>query len=677
MYNQFTAKQKFSAYTTDGNTGKTGLSWQDNSKYGDAAGVTVDDNGGISIFFSGGDNGLDSFDGRYDGRGIPLAKTGGLHYDTKWSKDNETLNANYKVGQLDVNGTSSSLTQNNLKGDETNSNSNQTFKNSMFREKADFTYLVKFDTTQTLKIAVDGTYRHGKTATDYMTENRRGPIANDTLLSRNHRNITNDNEVHQFNASAFYTKKLKKKGRTLSILFSEAINNNESNGYLKSEADFYHNTGALDSTQIIDQHKTNTVKNTVFNSNITYTEPLSKTLSLIFNYGFNVNEGSADMRSYNQSAPGIYNVLDPTVSNFYKLNQTSNQIGAILNYKKGKGTVNFGTKASDVAFKQIDEYTGDVFKRHFINWNPQANFQYRFSQQAGLYLNYNGNTTQPSINQIQPVKVNTDPFNVYLGNQALKPSFRNSLNFNYYSYKVLSEQNLYMGGSFSTVSNQIVNSTITDLTSGKSTIQYVNLAGKTSTNMNVYGSFGRKIDALGFNVGLNANAAAYTNYTYINSALARSNSGVYGGSLYINKYEAKKYDFYLSAGPTYNISKSDLQPIGNNFRGFNANGNFNVYLPLKFQIGSNLNYSYQGPSATFAQSQIKTIWNANISKTVLKDNTLKFSLSGNDLLNQNIGFYRSTIGNVISQNSYVTIQRYFMFSVTWDFNKMGGTPAKK
>jgi hypothetical protein len=674
LYNKFTAKQKFSAYTTDGNTGKTGLGWQDSQKYGDGSGVTVDDNGGISVFFSGGDDGLDSFSGRYNGQGIPEAKTGGLHYDTKWSKDNQTLNANYKVGELDVNGTKTSISQNNLPTGTIYSNDNQTFNNSMFRQKLDLTYLIKMDTTSTLKLSVDGTGRHGKTNTTDFTVRHRGI---DTLLDRNSKNLTNDVNVHMYNASAFYTKKMKKKGRTLSVLFSGSIDNTDSRGYLKSEADFYNPAGTLDSTEVIDQLKTNTIRNHVFNSNITYTEPLSKTFSLIINYGINVNNGSADRRSYNQSAPGVYNVLDPTLSNFYKLNQLANQAGIILNYKKGKGVFNFGTKASDVSFKQIDEYTGDIFKRHFINWNPQANYQYRFSQQSGLYLNYNGNTTQPTINQIQPVKVNTDPFNIYLGNQALKPAFSNRINVDYYSYKVLTDQNLYFGGSFSTTANQIVNSTTTDLTSGKSTIQYVNLEGKSPTSLNLYGNYAKKISALGFNVGVNWNVAAYKNYAYANNVLAPSNSGVYGLGLSINKYVAKKYDFYLSAGPTYNVSKSDLQALNNNARGFNANGNFNYYLPAKFQVSSNLNYSYQGPTQTFDQSQTKTIWNATLSKSFYKENNLKFSLSGNDLLNQNNGFYRSTNANIISQNTYTTIQRYFMFSVTWDFNKMGGSAVKK
>jgi hypothetical protein len=676
MYNNFTAKQKFSAYTTDGNTGKIGLGWQDNQKYGDASNVQVDDNGGISFGLSNSD-GLDSFDGKYNGQGTPEAKTGGLHYDGKWDKDNQSLNANYKVGSLDVNGTRNSITQNNFPDSTLNTVSNQTYKNSMFRQKFDLTYVVKLDTTSTLKLAISGTYRHYKSDNNSSTITSVNNRGIDTLINSSNRSSTNAGDDHILEASAFYTKKFKKKGRTLSVLFNESINNSDSKGYLNSEIDFYKN-GAVDpsQTQIINQLKTSDTKDAVFNTNITYTEPLTKYLSLIFNYGVNVNNGSSNKLSFNQSTPGIYNIIDPTVSNDFKLDQLTNQVGAILNYKKGKSLLNFGTKAADVSFKQIDEYTGDIFQRHFINWNPQANYQYKFSQQETLSVNYSGHTTQPNINQIQPVKVNTDPLNNYIGNTGLSPAFNNQVTASFYSYKVLTGQYLYLNSSYSITSNQIVNSTTTN--SGVNTIQYVNLAGKSPSSFSINGSIGRKIIPIDLTIALNLSAYAYKNYAYAGNILSSSNSDVYNAGISIYKYVQKKYDFNFNFGPVYNVSESSLQTaVNNNSKGFSANGRINIYLPAKFLISSDANYTYTGKTETFDSDLSKTILNASLNKTFFKADNLKISLSGNDLLNQNVGFYRSTNANVISQSDYTTIKRYFMFSVTWDFNKMGGEPAKK
>jgi hypothetical protein len=675
MYNKFTAKTKLSAYTTDSNTGKTGLGWQDNTKYGDSGGVTVDDNGGVSIYFSGSNDGLDSFNGNYDGRGIPKATTGGLHYDGKWGKDNQTLNANYKIGQLNVDGSSNTLTQNNQPNAVFNSNANQTFHNSIFRQKLDFSYLIKLDTTATLKIAADGTYKDSKANNTYSTVSRRG---DGSLLNDNNRSVTNGDITHLFNASAFYTKKLKKKGRTFTALFSEAVNNGDSKGYLHSTTGYFNTSSVLDSTRAIDQYNTNIIKNTVFNSNFTYTEPVTKTVSLIFNYGFNVNDGTADRRIYKQSAPGVYNLLDDTLSNNYKLNQISNQVGLTVNYKMAKGSFSAGTKASNVTFGQTDLFTGIDYKRHFINWNPQLLYIYRPSQQSSLYLSYNGNTSQPSITQIQPVKNNTDPLNIYLGNPTLGPSFTHRLGINYYSYKVLSSENVNFGGSYSQTSNQIVNNTLFDAISGKSTTQYTNLGNKTPYNFNVYGNYGRKIEGIDLEIGLNGYTYGSKNYTYTNGVLNSSNTAFYQVGIDVNKYVKDKYSFYINAGPRYSVNKSSLQTqVNNNGGGFNTSANISVYLPLKLKLSSDIDYTYTAKTATFSNDFRKTILNARLSKEFFKDRTLSVAISGNDLLNQNTGFNRSAYGNYITQTTNTTIQRYFLFSVVWDFNVMGGSAVKK
>jgi hypothetical protein len=70
------------------------------------------------------------------------------------------------------------------------------------------------------------------------------------------------------------------------------------------------------------------------------------------------------------------------------------------------------------------------------------------------------------------------------------------------------------------------------------------------------------------------------------------------------------------------------------------------------------------------------LWNAWIGKKLLKNDALLIKASVNDLLNENIGFNRQVNSNFITQNTYSTIQRYFMLSVIWNFNKTG-TPAKQ
>jgi len=675
MFNRFKGKQKFSAYGTIGNTGKVGLGWEENSKYG-GVGLEVSDDGGL--YFNGGGGGdLDSFNGQYDGRGIPLARTGGVHYDTKWNSDKESINTNYKIGSLNVDGTKNTLTQNNLPGGRfINTNADQDFHNHIFRQKLDAIYQVKLDTTSNLKITIDGTTKNNTTNSLYNTTSRRG---NDTLLNSNNRSVSNDGDQKIFNATVFYNKKLKKVGRTFSISVNTALNQNQTKGFLKSETDYYDDQGVLDDTrtQKIDQYKTTLDKSGVLTTNLTYSEPFSKAFAVVLNYGLSINNGRSDRRSFNKSPSGEYNILDDSLSNNFKLNQLSNQFGAVFNYKKNKSIINFGTRVSTVNFKQIDEFTNNTLTRNFVNWNPQASFQYKFSQYQSFRVNYNGNTAQPNIDQIQPVRVNTDPLNITLGNPNLKPSFTNRVSASYNSYKVISGQSIWINGSYARTINPIVSNVVTD-TAGNSTYQSSNLKNKQTTNMYLSTYFDKKIQKVDMNAGIGLNASGNTYFNMTNGQLNETKSYTYSAQVRFSKYKQKKYDFWSGAGPTYTVNSSSLQPlVNNNGRGFNAYAGFNIYLPGKFEIGSNGDYVFNAKTQSFNEDFKRTTINANIGKKFLKDESLKLSISGNDLLNQNKGYNRNGSTNILTQERYTTIQRYFMLSLVWDFNHMGGGAPKK
>ncbi|MFS2189798.1 outer membrane beta-barrel family protein [Mucilaginibacter sp. Mucisp84] len=675
LFNRFKGKQKFSLYGTLGNTGKTGLGWEDNNKYGGGGNMEFGDDGGIYIFGGGGDD-LDSFDGRYNGEGKPVARTGGAHYDTKWNNDKESINTNYKIGSLTVDGTKNTQQQNNFPGNISNTNSDQNNHNYMFRQKLDVNYQVKLDSMQNLKITADGTLKNSNTRSNFATQTRR---LDGSLINSNDRENSANVDGKVFNANAFYTKKFKKKSRTLSVNFRTAYNESDSKGFLKSNTQFYDSVGTYVRKDTIDQYKVNKTKSTNINTNITYTEPLAKDFTLAVSYALAVNNSTADRRTFNKNASaGPYSMLDSIYSSDYKLNQLSNQGGAVFNLQKQKYSFNIGTKVAGVRFKQVDEFGrfSDLV-RNFTNWYPQASFQYKFTKQSSLRLSYNGNTTQPNIDQIQPVRVNTDPLNIQVGNSGLKPSFTNRYNISYNSYKVISNQYIWISGSYSTTSNPIVSNVMRDTTTGISTYQSSNLKNKSTSNFWVNSYFERKVPGIGINAGLEIYGNGNTYYNLSNNVLNETKSYSYSGSIRLSKYKEKKYDAWISAGPTYTINSSSLNTVlNNNGRGFNANGGFNVYLPGKFQIGSDGNYTYNAPTKSFPQDFRRFLLNANISRTFMKD-ALKATISGNDLLNQNTGYNRTGSANVLTQERYTTIRRYFMFSLTWDFNKVGGGAPKK
>lgn len=676
MFNKFKARQKFSLYGTLGNNGKTGLSWEDANKYGSGSNFEMQ---GDMIFFSGSSDDIDGYEGQYYGEGLPIARNGGVHYDNKWNSDKETINTNYKAGTMNVQSTKNILSQNNLVNSFTNSNSDEIADKFLFRQKLDVTYTIKLDTTSNLKIVADGTLKNSDNVSDYNSFSNR---ADNSRLNTNKRSIDNHGNEQLFNVSAFYNKKFKKLGRNYSINIAGRYNDKNNDGYLNSRIEYFNSANVLTGTEIVDQYKINNTTSKSLSANVTFNEPLSKFLTLVINYGYTYGNSNADKFSYNASAPGNYNILDLQYSNDFDAVQQSNTGGAIFNYKKPKTTLSFGTKISAVTYNQYEALSDQTFKRSYLNWIPQLNYQYKFSQQSSFRFNYNGYVTQPTIDQLQPVKVNTDQLNIPIGNPNLKPAFNSSLSLNYNSYKVITGQNFYVNGYMSFTDNAIVNNTTFDNTTGRSLRQAINLSDKMPFNYNIYTGFSRKIKPIGINVSLNLSANGSKSYSYLTEVgkatqLNSTTTERFGPRLGIGRY-SEKTEFNVSFGPSYNGQESSLQPERNN-NGWGSTGYawFKFTLPAKFTINGDAQYTYTPPSASFDSSFEQMIINASITKGFFKKEDLKLSLKVNDLLNQNSGFSRYANANLITQTSYNNINRYFMLSLIWDFNKMGGAVPTK
>lgn len=239
----------------------------------------------------------------------------------------------------------------------------------------------------------------------------------------------------------------------------------------------------------------------------------------------------------------------------------------------------------------------------------------------------------------------------------------------------MKERYIYMNGNYRVQHDAIVSNVTTD-SSGASKYQFANI-NKPVTSGGIYLNFSQKTKVWDIMFSAATSAERNVSYNLVNSVLNRTNSYNFSEEVNLRKSKDKKYYVELSASPAYVVQQSSLMPHLNS-NGFNINIGFEsrIYLPKGFEFYSIINHNYRAKTKTFNTDLKRTIWDMNVSKTFLKEKQLRVTASVNDLLNQNIGYNRSAYGSQIMQNTYTTIRRYFMFTASWDFNKMGGTKAK-
>ncbi|HET6256127.1 MAG TPA: TonB-dependent receptor [Puia sp.] len=668
MANYFKKKEKLAAYGILSNTGKTGLNWQDRDTYGQsfASNLDVDENtGAVSFTGVGNNDDLDDWSGQYSGQGFPTVKTGGLHYNNKWSDDAQSINGNYKYMNLSINGNSATTSENILPDTFYYNNSSQKFNRQIVRQNFSGIYEWKIDSTSSIKLSADGGNDHKvNNEADYSEA-----LASDSsLVNRNSRTVSTVGDNRGYNSNLLWRKKLGKPGRTFSLNVRENYSDNTSSGYLYSNTEFY-SSGAVMQDSLINQYKNYLTRNILLDSRLIYTEPIGKQMFLGVDYGATVNNTHSNRNSFNKDGNGKYDMFDSLYSNNYQYNILTQRTGLAYTMIRKKFRL---SASNDVAFSgyyQKDLVADTAARRNFINWYPSASFQYQFAAQTRLQFRYSGYTQPPSLQQLQPIASNENPLNVIIGNPGLKPQFANRFNLWYNSYHILTERSIYGNISYTFTSNAISSSLKVDST-GKQTTQSVNVTGNHSWN----GWFGYGFKVKGPDLSLNFNGQLNqsNNVTIVNNFTNLTRSGSYTGGIGMWKSKEKKYEFYMNANVTYTTSKSTDDPgLVTKYFTYQINPGADIFLPWHLQIHGDAELNIRQKTPVFPTNNNVYLVNGWIGKKLLKNDQLMFKAAVNDLLNQNNGFNRNVSSSFITQNTYTTIKRYFLFSVVWNFTKAG------
>ena len=671
MYNRFTGKKKISVYGTRTNINAGSLNWEDRQKLGIENDAEYDELSGYYFSFGGGDDFND-----WNLRGLPDAYTAGALFSNKWNEDKNNINLSYRYNRLGTTNIGTTLTQNILPTGLTYSN-RYTNKNALNQQHAiNAKYEWKIDSLASIKIVSNNTYKKSYTAgTDI------GEFLNagyDTI-NRSFRAYDNSTLRNQTDNQLTYKQLFKKKNRLWQTVFRYGVTDDDNDG-LNNTAIRYFNNGVFNYADTIDQQKQFNGRSTTLGVKTTFTEPLSTAWMLVVDYAFNKNNSLSKRNTFEKGFNGKYEVLIPDFSNNFELDAFSHSGNAIFRYTGKKLRLGIGSGLSTVklGLQNLDNNNFDEY--NFLNITPQVGINYSPKQQQGISFNYRGNTRQPTINQLQPIRDNTDPLVEYVGNPNLKVGFNHNLNFNYNNYKVLKQSYSYAYFSYNIQQNAITQFNTIDPVTGKRTYYPINVNGNSNWNFGGEWSKGGGMmqgtnKKLGYGFMVNANGNRYINF--INAEKATTKSNGISLSLMLNMDSEDKFSFRLGPTVGYNISKTSLATsVNNNYFTYGGRANVSIDLPGKMEFMTDVNADLRQRIEAFATNTNLVIWNASISKKFFKKETGKISFIANDLLDDNKGFTRTINNTFVSDDRFQRISRYFLLKFEWSFNKMPGGETK-
>lgn len=667
MFNAFKGKRKVSAYFLQGNTGQNGLNWQDQQKFGgedENTTMEASEDGGIFITRTeGGDDEpyIDTRNGYFDNLNA------GLQYSNKWN-EKHNLNFSPKFNKQQYTNTKTTYSQVQLSDTALfNENAVENTIANKRNVKNNLIYEFKIDSSNTLKVVTRLNLYHSDNSVYLNSEN--SDIKNAPVNSRISR-TDNTTDKTSFANSVIFKHKFKKDRRTFSFNTDFNLRDVTGTSFLYSKNTFY-KEGRIDT---IDQKKTNATSNRKLLARGVYTEPLSKRYSLELNYELSWLNGNNDLITLSKTTVNDkYDNPVDSLTNHFKQNILTNKAGFKISYKYKKFKYSLGSAAGFTNYDFQDITKDTVYKRNFTNLFPEANLDYTYKPNHNIRFNYNGNTIQPTISQLQQLINNTNTLYQYIGNPNLKQSFQHNFSLSHNFYNFVNEIWMYQSINANITDNAITQNVKINPLTGETLTQPVNTGGNYS--MNGWLGGGKKLKKLDLYLNINGGFNYSKFVDLVNDVKNNTENTSYNISIGFNKFKEKKYDFWISNDFGFNRNKSSIYNRRIKYNTYSLNGNASFWIKKVWKIGNDIEYNYRQKTDEFGKSLNNTLWNATLERNFRKDEFTVF-FTVRDILNQNIGIDRTLYGNTLREVRNDRLQRFWLLGFRWNFkNKSAAAPA--
>lgn len=339
--------------------------------------------------------------------------------------------------------------------------------------------------------------------------------------------------------------------------------------------------------------------------------------------------------------------------------------------------------------------------RTVFHVSPQVRFRYRISQTNHFMVFYRGSASEPSMTNLLNVIDSSDPLHISVGNPGLKPTWNDMLRLFYNGYNAERQQGIMMYANFSQTRNSISNVMVYDQATGRRFTRPENING--NWNAGAGFNYNTPIDREKiFTVATSTNAHFTRNVGYISTnttglaafetpTLAALNQlfAAANPEKNVNRvlslgerldltYRKPLWDVSLNGSVNFQHSRASLQPNSNldtwTFS-YGATGNMN--LDNGFSLSTDIRMQSRRGFSASTMNTNELIWNAQVSKSLLRSKALTLSLRFYDILQQQSNISRNLDAMMRSDSWNNQLTSYFMFHVSYKLNIFAGAKGAK
>jgi hypothetical protein len=666
--NSFKGARQFSVLGMGNNTNSEGFSFMDMLNFnGGGMNSSQGGGGGLQIDIKG----VGPANSTDNGNGIRNIWGGGFNYNNLIGSKTQ-FTSNYFYNRYNPNTESHIHRQYFLPDSSYYYDQNSFVKNINNSHQLNLGADIQLDSFSSIKISPSLGYQQTSTLTrsDYNMLS----LAQTPGTSGNSDNSTNSHG-YNFRNDLLFRRKFRRAGRTLSLSLQNNVNASDGDGSLISNNTYRNTLGVVTKTDSILQHNTNSSDLNSYTARLVYTEPVFKRSLLEFSVAKSNSKSTAQKTTYDYNAfSGKFDRLNDRYSNDYENSYGYNSAGIRwrMQLRKFNASAGVNWQQAELEGKTMVLGKDSTLNKTFYNWLPNARLQYNFTKFRSLRLNYNTNTNQPTITQLQPVPDNSDPLNIKAGNADLKQELIHMVQLNYFSVNPFKNRNLFAFFNVRRTDNKIVDADTIDSV-GVKTTRPVNVNGAYDISGTV--DVGLPVRLWKGTIHFSTNGSYTKNKTFINGTQNMISTWNVGPDVRIEINATEKLNLTLSAGVNYYKTQYGLQQsLNTEYLNQAYSTEINWQLPRSFYFNTEFTYTINSQRANGFNTKVP-LWNAFISKQFLRFNRGELKLSAFDLLKQNIGVSRSTSQNYIEDKRVKNLQRFFLLSFTYNLTKNRLNPS--
>ena len=504
-------------------------------------------------------------------------------------------------------------------------------------------------------------------------------------INDGYQNQTSLQEEISASIRAIYNRKFLKPGRALTLRANVSFKNT------KGETDTYA-WDRMANSALVDQYTLSGNNTMSYSLRTSYVEPIygkNHFLETVLSLSGNNRNSVKDQYSMD-SITGDYQ-YDNTYSNQLNNNMYTEQLE--LNYRWVSEKIDLTAGARVLATQTYSQtYYGGVLARDTLynrwNWSPNLRFRYKFGQKEFARIVYRGRVNQPTIQQMEPVRNNSDAMNETVGNLGLNPAFNHNIFAMYSRFNQEKFSSIMTGMHANITQDALVNNTIYDQT-GKRYLQTVN-ADMVPWNVGAHfmsnTPFCKKMFQFHSRTAVSYNQrVAYVLREQDADAIAQliaadqlplgdpSKTGNFRMTSDLTlRFTHEIVDIGIKNTNVYSLTHNSLNKKNVSHIGdWIISGDVTFHLPKSWNIATDIAYtSRHGYEGLTDVNEL--IWNFSIDKT-WANSTL--TLKVYDLLNDKKNIVQTVNETSVSYQKFNTLPTYFMLTYTYKLNRMGSLKA--